>query len=185
MGEMKTSRRFAAWLAGGALVLSSAGCSDSPERTELRLSDLKGATMRISSTLGPWPGSLSDRRYASRVEVSFLGAPTNCFTLAPEVRATVDGVPLERVAGEDDACGEVAFRFWPREVSGLSKDEPGPDLVELTDGHDVFRATVEGLTVDHRFSWLSERSNPPPLSAGSKPPTFPNRTPPEPAPAGS
>src|SRR5690242_1194486 len=92
-------------LLGGALVLGGVACEETPERPELRLVDLKGTTMRVSYIQASLPRNLGNGE-GGRVEVSFHGASTSCFTLAPSVRAMVDGHEMERVAdnGREESC---------------------------------------------------------------------------------
>ncbi len=157
--------RPAAWLLGGALVL---GCAASEEeRAELRLADLKSATMQVRVITEGRFGAVHPP-IGIWVEVTFQGAPADCFTFAPEVRATLAGHDMSPSFGPpgSDACGGKSFWIQPHFSPGLDVTAVNDDVVELSDGRDVFRATVKGLTVFHGLSWLAPRLDPIPLRAG-------------------
>ncbi|MFP2906966.1 hypothetical protein ACLESD_18360 [Pyxidicoccus sp. 3LFB2] len=158
MMRLKTVGRLAPRVLGAAVGVGSVACQELPEQPELRLAELKTATMRVSYLYEGGPNTPPDLA-GDRVEVTFPGAPTDCFTFASDVKATLGGHAMKLVPGERDseACGATSFRLLFTDVPGLREREPKQDVVELSDRQDVFRVTVQGLTAPHGLWRLEPR----------------------------
>jgi hypothetical protein len=164
---MKTLGRVTLRLLGGAIALGGVACAELPEQPVLHLADLKAATMQVAFIYEADFGVPSNR-FGGRVEVTFLGAPTDCYTFASDVRATVAGYEMRRDPGEwtRESCGATSFRFQLSQAPELSGRGPSQDVVELSDGQDVFRATLQNLLVNHGPSRLEVLLPSSPLEAG-------------------
>ncbi|MCP3138230.1 hypothetical protein [Pyxidicoccus xibeiensis] len=167
MVRLKKLGRLAVRLMSGALALGAVAC-DAPDRQELRLADLKSATMHVTWQLEVVDDE-GEGRYFRGVKVSFQGAPADCPTFAPDVRATLNGHEMTLVpsAQTEGTCELPAFVLDMSDVSTITRPASGEDLVELSDGRDVFRATLQNLAQYHGLSRLETREYPTQLSAGS------------------